>query len=102
MAGVHKLEGPLQIPSFAGDPPGVQNNWIWFNSSDGGAFTARIGGVSVAFAAGLTEEQVEDFVGGLIADSAELDATYDDTGNLLSLALVPGSVALSKLANIAT
>lgn len=44
-------------------------------------------------------EFIQDVAGGGLVDSAEIDATYDDTAGTTSLALIAGSVANSKLAN---
>ena len=44
-------------------------------------------------------EYIQDVAGGGLVDSAEIDATYDDTEGTTSLALIAGSVANSKLAN---
>ena len=44
-------------------------------------------------------EYIQDVAGGGLVDSAEIDATYDDTAGTTSLALIAGSVANSKLAN---
>lgn len=47
-------------------------------------------------------EAVDDRVGALFIDSAEVDFTYNDGANTMTAALITGSVALSKLANLAT
>lgn len=44
-------------------------------------------------------EYIQDVAGGGLVDSAEIDATYDDTAGTTSLALIAGSVANSKLTN---
>lgn len=46
-------------------------------------------------------EAAQDAVGSLVADSAELDFSYNDAGNSFSGALVTGSVANSKLNDMA-
>lgn len=45
-----------------------------------------------ALASSFTEN-VQDVVGALVANSASVDATYDDAGNVLSLEVVPGSAS---------
>ena len=55
--------------------------------------------------ASLTEEEVEDFVGGLIVQGAGINVTYDDAGNVLSIALSGESFTTAeknKLAGIAS
>lgn len=52
----------------------------------------------------LTQEEVEDFVGGLILQGAGINVTYDDAGNVLSIALSGESFTTpekSKLAGVA-
>lgn len=44
-------------------------------------------------------EYIQDVTGGQVVDSAEIDATYDDSTGTTSLALITGSVANSKLTN---
>lgn len=44
-------------------------------------------------------EYIQDVAGGGLVDSAEIDATYDDTAGTTSLALIAGSIANSKLTN---
>ena len=54
--------------------------------------------------ASLTQEEVEDFVGGLILQGAGINVTYDDAGNVLSIALSGESFTTAeknKLAGIA-
>lgn len=50
---------------------------------------------------GFTQEQIEDIVGALFVDSAEIDVTYSDPTPSMSMALVTGSVANSKLQDMA-
>ena len=54
--------------------------------------------------ASLTQEEIEDFVGGLILQGTGINVTYDDTGNVLSIALSGESFTTAeknKLAGIA-
>lgn len=44
-------------------------------------------------------EFIQDVAGGGLVDSAEIDATYDDTAGTTSLALIAGSIANTKLTN---
>ena len=55
--------------------------------------------------ASLTQEEIEDFVGGLILQGTGINVTYDDTGNVLSIALSGESFTTAeknKLAGIAS
>jgi hypothetical protein len=45
----------------------------------------------------LSTEAVQDIVGALLIDSAEVDFTYNDGANTLSAALIAASIADSKL-----
>ena len=54
--------------------------------------------------ASLTEEEVEDFVGGLIVQGTGISVAYDDAGNVLSISLAGESYTTAeknKLAGIA-
>jgi hypothetical protein len=44
--------------------------------------------VDKTVAGGLTQEQVEDYVGALIQDSATLDVTYNDVGNAVTIEVI--------------
>ena len=55
--------------------------------------------------ASLSQEDVEDFVGGLILQGTGINVSYDDAGNVLSIALSGESFTTAeknKLAGIAT
>lgn len=51
-------------------------------------------------ASGVNQEQVQDWVAPMFTASPEITATYDDPTNALTFALIAGSVALSKLADL--
>lgn len=62
------------------------------------SLTASVGGPS------LTEEEVEDFVGGLVVQGTGISVVYDDAGNALSISLSGESYTTAdrnKLAGIA-
>jgi len=48
---------------------------------------------------GISVEQVEDIVGGLIQNSPTLDVIYDDVGNMLTLTIDPTAINTSDLNN---
>jgi hypothetical protein len=56
-------------------------------------------GVVTTYSAGITQEQVEDIVGNLLVDSATVDVTYNDAGNVLSFAVIAGGVDHDALLN---
>jgi hypothetical protein len=56
-------------------------------------------GVVTTYSAGITQEQVEDIVGNLLVDSATVDVTYNDAGNVLSFAVIAGGVNHDALLN---
>ena len=72
---------------------------VYDDASGSLSITASGGG-----GASLTEEEVEDFVGGLILQGAGINVTYDDAGNGLSISLAGESYTTAeknKLAGIA-
>jgi hypothetical protein len=56
-------------------------------------------GVVTTYSAGITQEQVEDIVGNLLVDSATVDVTYNDVGNVLSFTVIAGGVDHDDLLN---
>ena len=76
------------------------NASITYDDASGSlSITASGGGAS------LTEEEVEDFVGGLIVQGTGISVAYDDAGNVLSISLAGESYTTAeknKLAGIAT
>ena len=75
------------------------NASITYDDASGSlSITASGGGAS------LTEEEVEDFVGGLIVQGTGISVAYDDAGNVLSISLAGESYTTAeknKLAGIA-
>lgn len=57
--------------------------------------------VRYALASSLTET-VQDIIGPFVADSSDLDFTYDDAGNALAAVIKANAVDLNQLAQIAT
>lgn len=56
-------------------------------------------GVVTTYSAGITQEQVEDYVGNLLADSSTVNVTYNDAGNVVSFDVIVGSVDHDALLN---
>lgn len=56
-------------------------------------------GVVTTYAAGITQEQVEDIVGNLLQDSSSIDVTYNDAGNVVTFAVIAGGVDHDALLN---
>lgn len=67
-----------------------------------GAGLSLAGGILSASGAVYTDEQAQDAIGSILADSAEIDWTYNDGVPSIGASLITGSVALSKIANIST
>lgn len=47
------------------------------------------------------DEAVQDVVGALVADSATIDATYNDAGAVESLIVIPDTIPLTNLSDVA-
>ena len=76
------------------------NASITYDDASGSLSITALGGGG----ASLTEEEVEDFVGGLIVQGTGISVAYDDAGNVLSISLAGESYTTAeknKLAGIA-
>lgn len=51
------------------------------------------------YSEGLTQEQVEDYVGNLLTDTSSVNVTYNDAGNVATLDVIPGGVNHNALLN---
>lgn len=71
---------------------------IFLNSS-GSLCSVDDAGVVKVYAEGLTQEQVEDFVGALLQDSSTVDVTYNDAGNAVTFSVIAGGVNHNALLN---
>lgn len=67
---------------------------ILIDGSDDAADWLQLGSYS--------DEQAQDAVGGILVDSSEIDFTYSDATPSITASLITASVALSKLATMAT
>lgn len=59
-------------------------------------------GVVTTYGAGITQEQVEDYVGALLQDSSTVNVNYNDAGNAVSFDVIAGGVDHNSLANLTT
>ena len=57
-------------------------------------------GTVTTYGAGLTQEQVEDYVGSLLQDSSTIDVTYDDVGGAITFTVLAGGVNHDSLLKI--
>jgi hypothetical protein len=97
VAGGVSIEGALYIAGAlaagSGSFTSINNTPIGNSTASSGAFTtlsasgeAQFNG-AVKIGADTLAEYIQDVTGGQIVDSAEIDATYDDTAGTTSLAL---------------
>lgn len=56
-------------------------------------------GTVTTYSAGITQEQVEDYVGNLLADSSSVNVTYNDAGNVVTFDVIAGGVDHDALLN---
>jgi trimeric autotransporter adhesin len=56
-------------------------------------------GVVTTYGAGITVEQVQDIVGAMLTDTASINTTYDDAGNIMFFDVIPGGVNHDLLLN---
>lgn len=57
-------------------------------------------GTVTIYASGITQEQVEDYVGSLLQDSTSINVTYNDAGNAIAFDVLAGGVDHNALANL--
>lgn len=56
-------------------------------------------GVVTTYGDGITQEQVEDYVGNLLQDSSTINVTYNDAGNICTFDVIAGGVNHNALLN---
>ena len=56
-------------------------------------------GVVTTYGAGITQEQVEDYVGALLQDTSSVNVTYNDAGNAVTFDVIAGGVNHNALLN---
>lgn len=73
-----------------------------FINSGGTVSSVDDTGTVTTYGAGITQEQVEDYVGALLQDSSTVNVTYNDAGNACSFDVIAGGVDHNSLANLTT
>lgn len=76
----------IQVGTPANAPIGFVTLFFdgaWKYIDESGTVTTLVGGGGGS----LTQEEVEDFVGGLISGGTGIDAVYDDAGNILTISI---------------
>jgi hypothetical protein len=91
-----EVELQLLLPRLAADPGAPVEGEIWLNQTTDELKYHNGTGV-VVVGANLTTEQIQDIVGPFISDSADLDATYDDAGNIVSAVIKARAVTWAKV-----
>lgn len=56
-------------------------------------------GTVVTYSTGITQEQVEDYVGNLLTDSSTVNVTYNDAGNQITFDVIASAVNHDALLN---
>jgi hypothetical protein len=107
----YQFDAKLAIPTAAGTPAAPTDRMLWVDTN-AGKLAVRIAGSTVLVplaseigGAGLTQEQITDFMSLVIVDNAVLDWTYDDAANAGAGTLVatikPGVISNTELSNMA-
>lgn len=101
MAQLFVFDTDILLPKRAADPGAPVPGEAWYNETTH-EFKYQTNTGTVVIGAGLSNEQVQDIVGAFFADSADLDVTYDDAGNIVSAIVKNDSMTFAKMQNIAT
>src|SRR5687768_15595425 len=83
----------------------TQDNYEVINGTAGHVLTSNGVGNAPSFqaaAASYTDEQAQDAVGGMVADTATIDLTYTDATPELKADVKDGSITFAKMQDIAT
>jgi hypothetical protein len=78
--------------------PDTGRTRIFVNSSSNLCSIDDAGTVRV-YSVGITPEEVQDIVGAMLQDTSTINATYDDTGNVIYFDVIPGGVNHNLLLN---
>jgi mono/diheme cytochrome c family protein len=106
----YQFDAKLAIPTAAGTPASPSDRMLWVDTT-AGKLAVRIAGATVLVplaseigGAGLTQEQIEDFMALMIQDNSVLDWTYTDNagapGSLVAT-IKPGVISNTEMANMA-
>ncbi len=106
----YQFDSKLKIPSAAGNQPSPADRELWVDTN-AGKLAVRIAGATVLVplaseigGAGLTQEQIEDFMALMIQDNSVLDWTYTDNAGAagtLVATIKPGVISNTEMANMA-
>jgi hypothetical protein len=99
----------LILPASAGDPAGVVDQELWIQTT-AGKLAFRLAGSTILVplaselpGAGLSQEQIEDFMALMIQDNSDIDWTYTDNGaaaGTLVGVIKPDSITYAKIQNV--
>lgn len=105
----YRFDSKLKIPTAAGNQPSPADREIWVDTT-AGKLAVRIAGATVLVplaselvTAGLSQEQIEDFMAISISDNSILDWTYTDNGSspgTLVATIKPGVVTNTELVDM--
>lgn len=70
-----------------------------YAGTDGNLRSVDDAGAVTVYAAGITQEQVEDIVGTLLQDTSSVNVTYNDAGNAVTFDVLAGGVNHNALLN---
>jgi hypothetical protein len=71
-----------------------------FVNAAGGVCSVDDTGTVTTYGAGITAEQVQDIIGGILVDSSSIDFTYNDAGDQITAAVLPGGINHNSLAGL--
>ena len=90
----------LMLTELASPPPTPDTGKVRVYVNSGGTLASvDDAGVVTTYGAGVTQEQVEDYVGALLQDSSSVDVTYNDAGNAVTFTVIAGGVNHNALLN---
>jgi hypothetical protein len=92
--------GTIVLTSSTSTPPTPDTGRVrvYINAS-GTLSSVDENGVITTYGTGVTQEQVEDYVGNLLQDSSTINVTYNDAGNVVTFDVIPGAVNHDALLN---
>ena len=92
--------GTIVMTTSTGLPPVPDTGRIRVYINSGGTLASiDENGVVTTYGTGVTQEQVEDYVGNLLQDSSTINVTYNDAGNVVTFDVIPGAVDHNALLN---
>lgn len=94
-----EVELTLKIPRLAADPGVPVEGEVWSNITDH-VIRYYNGTTTIELGQGVTNEAIMDVIGPFITDSADLDWTYNDAGDVVSAIVKPSSVTYAKMQDV--